>query len=99
MPLNQLGTLYASENYGCDAAYYYLYCLSCTEPFASTPENLRLVLSKNRRRYQEIKGQSFLNADSDDLDELRTKEIKRLVEHHYNNMNIDSNSILLLVFW
>ena len=35
MPLNQLGTLYGSENYGCDAAYYYLYCLCCSDPFLS----------------------------------------------------------------
>ncbi len=54
MPLNQLGTLYGSENYGCDAAYYYLYCLSCTEPFLNARENLRILFVKNRNRYEEI---------------------------------------------
>lgn len=60
MPLNQLGTLYGSENYGCDAAYYYLYCLSCSEPFLSARENLKLVFSKNRKRYEEIKSKNSL---------------------------------------
>ena len=48
MPLNQLGTLYGSENYGCDATYYYMYCLCCNDPFLSAAENLRLLFSKNR---------------------------------------------------
>jgi hypothetical protein len=51
MPLNQLGTLYGSENYGCDAAYYYLYCLCCSDPFLSASENLRLLFAKNRKNF------------------------------------------------
>jgi hypothetical protein len=51
MPLNQLGTLYGSENYGCDAAYYYLYCLCCSDPFLSASENLRLLFAKNRKGF------------------------------------------------
>lgn len=82
MPLNQLGTLYCSENYGCDAAYYYLYCLSCTEPFMSARENLRLLFLKNRKRYDEIKSNKFIDktrlADYD-LNELRTREIKKFL--------------------
>lgn len=77
MPLNQLGTLYCSENYGCDAAYYYLYCLSCVEPFMSAKENLRLLFIKNRKRYDEIKTNK--QDTSNKLNELRTKEIKKFL--------------------
>lgn len=78
MPLNQLGTLYGSENYGADAAYYYLFCLSCAEPFASARENLRLVLTKNRRRYEEIKSMPG-NPGSNEDPTSRIKDIKRFV--------------------
>ena len=77
MPLNQLGTLYCSENYGCDAAYYYLYCLSCVEPFMSAKENLRLLFIKNRKRYDEIKTNK--QDTNNKLNELRTKEIKKFL--------------------
>lgn len=82
MPLNQLGTLYGSDNYGCDAAYYYLYSLSCTDPFVGARENLKLLFAKNRKRYDEIRAKSFLDKSklSDyELDELRTKEIKKFL--------------------
>jgi protein SMG5 len=72
MPLNQLGTLYGSENYGCDAAYYYLYCLCCSDPFLSASENLRLLFAKNRKllywnRYMDrfnIKSVQFSNKNN-----------------------------------
>lgn len=82
MPLNQLGTLFGSVNYGCDAAYYYLYSLSCTDPFLGARENLKLLFSKNRKRYSEIKSKHFIDrsklADYD-LEELKTKEIKKFL--------------------
>jgi len=79
MPLNQLGTLYCSENYGCDAAYYYLYCLSCVEPFMSAKENLRLLFIKNRKRYDEIKTKNKQDTNNNKLNELRTIEIKKFL--------------------
>jgi len=82
MPLNQLGTLYGSENYGCDAAYYYLYCLSCSDPFLSARENLRLLFLKNRKRYDEMTSKKFLEREKTaeyPLTELRTREIKKFL--------------------
>jgi len=82
MPLNQLGTLYGSENYGCDAAYYYLYCLSCKDPFLSARENLRLLFIKNRKRYDEMTSKKFLEKEKHadyPLSELRTREIKKFL--------------------
>lgn len=82
MPLNQLGTLFSSENYGCDAAYYYLYSLCCTEPFYGARENLKLLFLKNRKRYDEIKSKNFIDRsklDEYELDELRNKEIKKFL--------------------
>jgi hypothetical protein len=82
MPLNQLGTLFGSENYGCDAAYYYLYCLCCTDPFLSAKENLKILFSKNRKRYEEIKSKKFIDRNKlaeYQLNELRNKEIKKFL--------------------
>ena len=84
MPLNQLGTLYGSENYGCDAAYYYLYCLSCAEPFLSARENVRLLFVKNRKRYDELLNHKLKHSEHEEsvecsLIEQRTKEIKKFL--------------------
>lgn len=82
MPLNQLGTLYGSENYGCDAAFYYLYCLSCSDPFYSARENLRLLFMKNRKRYEEITNKKYIEREKNteyQLTELRTREIKKFL--------------------
>ena len=84
MPLNQLGTLYASENYGCDACYYYLYCLSCAEPFASARQNLTLLFAKNRARFdkqlQQQQQQQQQQRTHTTLDEQRA-HIKRFICH------------------
>jgi hypothetical protein len=80
--LNQLGTLFGSENYGCDAAYYYLYCLNCTDPFLSAKENLKILFSKNRKRFEEIKTKKFIDRNKlaeYQLNELRNKEIKKFL--------------------
>ena len=79
MPLNQLGTLYGSENYGCDAAFYYLYSLSCLEQFPSARVNLKLLFSKNRKRYEEIKSAKFIDREKCADFELRIKEIKKFL--------------------
>jgi hypothetical protein len=81
MPLNQLGTLYSSENYGCDAAYYYLYCLSCIDPFVSARENLNLLFLKNRKRYDEIRlsSKTMINDHLVDENTIRNKEIKKFL--------------------
>jgi hypothetical protein len=83
-PLNQLGTLFGSENYGVDAAYYYIYCLSCSIPFHGAKENLKLLFSKNRKRYEEIKSIS-INSDKQkrndiqSLKEIHSKDIKKFL--------------------
>ncbi|CAF0946867.1 unnamed protein product [Brachionus calyciflorus] len=82
MPLNQLGTLFSSENYGCDAAYYYFYSLSCTEPFYGARENLKLLFLKNRKRYDEIRSKNYIvrsKLTEYEPDELRNKEIKKFL--------------------
>ena len=79
-PLNQLGTLFGSENYGADAAYYYIYCLSCSVPFSGAKENLKLLFSKNRKRYEEIKSINYSDKRNDcHLKEIHAKEIKKFL--------------------
>ena len=83
-PLNQIGTLVGSENYGCDAAYYYLYCLNCTEPFSGAKENLKFLFAKNQTRYEKLianikKMPDRSKMDDDQLALLRLKEIKRFI--------------------
>ncbi len=83
-PLNQIGTLVGSENYGCDAAYYYLYCLNCTEPFSSARENLKFLFAKNKTRYEKLianikKMPDRSKMDDEQLALLRLKEIKRFL--------------------
>jgi len=80
MPLNQLGTLYDMENYGCDATYYYLYCLSCNEPNMIARENLKYLFSKNRKRFNEICSASDkYKEDALSLGEVKRKEIKKFL--------------------
>lgn len=81
-PLNQLGTLFGGDNYGCDATYYYLYSLSCTDPFLSARENLKLLFLKNRKRFEETSSSKYLDRNklsAYTLNELRTKEIKKFL--------------------
>jgi protein SMG5 len=82
MPLNQLGTLYLSQNYGCDSAFYYIYCLSCMHSFSGSKENLKLLFIKNRKRYEDLKYKKYdINdtKDADDLRELNAKRIKKFI--------------------
>jgi hypothetical protein len=82
MPLNQLGTLASSKYYGCDSAYYYIYCMSCVHAFQGAKENLKLLFVKNRKRYEEIKQLKYLdpsNINNYQLKELHAKEIKRFL--------------------
>jgi hypothetical protein len=81
-PLNQLGTLFGSENYGIDAAYYYIYCLSCSIPFNGAKENLKLLFNKNRKRYDELKSlnhQDQTKRSNYQLKEMHSKEIKKFL--------------------
>jgi hypothetical protein len=82
MPLNQLGTLHSGEALGCHATYYYLYCLSCAEPFASARDNLKILFVKNRKRYIDTRTKHATKiAESDDsgAEDPRVKEIKRFL--------------------
>jgi protein SMG5 len=82
-PLNKLGTLFGGDNYECDAAYYYLYCLSCTEPFLAARKNLQLLLIRNNQRYKEEKKNEKENSAENDSNSfqnsVRSKEIRRFI--------------------
>lgn len=78
MPLNQLGTLYSSQNYGCDSAFYYIYCLSCIHSFSGSKENLKLLFIKNRKRYEDLKHKKYDNVDKEEIDDLRELNAKRV---------------------
>ncbi|XP_015601437.1 protein SMG5 isoform X2 [Cephus cinctus] len=45
MPHNQLGTLAGSTNYGLDAAYHYIRCTLCSEPFDGAEGNLKRTIA------------------------------------------------------
>jgi len=47
MPHNQLGTLAGTCNYGLDAAYHYMRCLTCKQPFEGAEGNLQRLMEKN----------------------------------------------------
>ena len=49
-PHNQLGTLAGATAHGLQAAYHYLRCMTCDEPFDGGLVNLRKLLEKNHNR-------------------------------------------------
>ncbi|XP_066994080.2 nonsense-mediated mRNA decay factor SMG5 [Anabrus simplex] len=49
MPHNQLGTLSGNQNYSVDAAYHYMRCLTCPEPFEGAEGNLQRIFNKNSK--------------------------------------------------
>ncbi|XP_043199324.1 protein SMG5-like [Amphibalanus amphitrite] len=53
-PHNQLGTLAGSATHGLQAAYHYLRCMTCDEPFDGGQVNLRKLLEKNHNRRVEL---------------------------------------------
>lgn len=44
MPHNQLGTIAGNKNYGLDAAYHYMRCILCSEPFEGAEGNLKRAI-------------------------------------------------------
>ncbi|XP_069679962.1 nonsense-mediated mRNA decay factor SMG5 isoform X3 [Periplaneta americana] len=52
MPHNQLGTLSGTRNYGLDAAYHYMRCLMCKQPFDGAEGNLQRLLEKNSQWFE-----------------------------------------------
>ena len=61
MPLNQLGTLCGRSNSSCDAAFFYLLCLSATHPFDGAKENLQMLFERNEKRLVEFNKQNSKN--------------------------------------
>jgi Est1 DNA/RNA binding domain len=61
MPLNQLGTLWGRSNCSCDAAFFYLLCLSTTHPFDGAKENLQMLFQRNEKRSLELAKQQTKN--------------------------------------
>ncbi len=57
MPLNQLGTLCGRSNSSCDAAFFYLLCLSTTHPFDGAKDNLQMLFERNEKRFVELNKQ------------------------------------------
>ncbi len=61
MPLNQLGTLCGRSNSSCDAAFFYLLCLSTTHPFDGAKDNLQMLFERNEKRFIELNKQQTKN--------------------------------------
>ena len=61
MPLNQLGTLCGRSNSNCDAAFFYLLCLSTAHPFEGAKDNLQMLFERNEKRFQELNKQHGRN--------------------------------------
>uniref|UniRef100_A0A069DXN4 Putative nonsense-mediated mrna decay protein n=1 Tax=Panstrongylus megistus TaxID=65343 RepID=A0A069DXN4_9HEMI len=55
MPHNQLGTLAGNQNYGLDAAYYYMRCLCCAQKFEGAEGNLQHLLENNAHCLEELR--------------------------------------------
>lgn len=55
IPHNQLGSLVMQHNYSLDAAYHYMRCLSCLQPFDGSEGNLIRLLDKNINLFEEMK--------------------------------------------
>lgn len=72
MPLNQLGTLCGRSNSSCDAAFFYLLCLSAVHPFDGAKDNLQMLFERNEKRFLEFSKQQAKNRnDKSRLDELK----------------------------
>lgn len=61
MPLNQLGTLSGRSNCSCDAAFFYLLCLSTVHPFDGAKDNLQMLFERNNKRLIELNKQLAKN--------------------------------------
>lgn len=61
MPLNQLGTLCGRSNSSCDAAFFYLLCLSTIYPFDGAKDNLQMLFERNEKRFIEFNKQQNKN--------------------------------------
>lgn len=61
IPLNQLGTLAGRTNCSCDAAFFYLLCLSTTHPFDGAKDNLQMLFKRNEKRLLELTKQQMKN--------------------------------------
>lgn len=78
MPHNQLGTLSGTCSYGLDAAYHYMRCLTCRQPFEGAEGNLQRLLEKNTQWLEE-----HCNSQNDQVDDTisihHAEHIHRLV--------------------
>ncbi|CAF4023587.1 unnamed protein product, partial [Rotaria sp. Silwood2] len=91
MPLNQLGTLCGRSNSSCDAAFFYLLCLSAVHPFDGAKDNLQMLFERNEKRFLELSKQQTKNRN----DKTSHREIRRfLVEFlHVAHQLLESNNI------
>ncbi|CAF3389469.1 unnamed protein product [Rotaria sp. Silwood1] len=91
MPLNQLGTLCGRSNCSCDAAFFYLLCLSAVHPFDGAKDNLQMLFERNEKRFLELSKQQTKNRN----DKTSHREIRRfLVEFlHVAHQLLESNNI------
>ncbi|XP_044738901.1 protein SMG5 [Chrysoperla carnea] len=77
IPHNQLGSLAINHNYSLDAAYHYMRCLSCPQPFDGSEGNLVRLFEKNSIVYDEIS--SINKKTSSESPEDPINHIKRLI--------------------
>lgn len=53
-PHNQLGTLASTQNYGLDAAYYYMRCICCAQKFEGADGNLQHLFDNNALCWEQL---------------------------------------------
>lgn len=97
MPLNQLGTLSGRSNCSCDAAFFYLLCLSTTHPFDGAKENLQMLFQRNEKRSLELTKQQTKNRNEKtrcvNLNLLWKKEFELKV------LSFPVVTVIFVVFW
>ncbi|UJR23361.1 hypothetical protein I4U23_026371 [Adineta vaga] len=91
MPLNQLGTLCGRSNSNCDAAFFYLLCLSTAHPFDGAKDNLQMLFERNEKRFTEFNRQQTKNRN----DNLSNRDIRRFLVQflHVTHQLLESNNI------
>lgn len=59
MAQNQLGTLYSGQNYDLDSMYFYLYSLSCPQPFELSENNVLKIFQMNSDYLETLESEKF----------------------------------------
>jgi hypothetical protein len=93
MPLNQLGTLCGRSNSSCDAAFFYLLCLSTIHPFDGAKDNLQMLFERNEKRFAELNKQQTKNRND------KTRLVKKMGGRNPDPRNFSSGRSIDPKFW